>query len=456
MSQRLILLVLLLVLLAPKSGWPLDASGHRQLVVTVTDGWNDPRATLYRFERTGESWRQVGKGVPAMVGWRGLAWSPEVTDRNPGEPVKAEGYGKAPAGLFPLIRAMGMSPQPPAGVTLPYRGIVPGTHCVDDRTSPYYNRIVTEGELPVTAGELWHSSERMWELGDLYRLLVVVGYNVQEPRPGEGSCIFLHIWRGPGEATAGCTALAEADLARIMAWLKPEADPALVQLPRLTYQRLWRQWRLPPPALVGEGGERVNAPLVDVRSAAPEVKVEMRYARPDNFTGRTIYDCDRCYLRPATAAKVARAQQELAKQGLALKMWDCYRPLAAQKLFWSLVPDPRFVADPKKGSRHNRGTAVDVTLVDAAGRELEMPTPFDDFTPRAAHGETRLPARILANRRLLKETMVKAGFTPLPSEWWHYDDNDGGDILDVPFGELCADPGAPHLPEIAHGRSRDE
>ena len=110
----------------------------------------------------------------------------------------------------------------------------------------------------------------------------------------------------------------------------------------------------------------------------------------------------------------------------------------AQRLFWALVPDPRFVADPKTGSRHNRGNAVDVTLVDAKGRELDMPTGFDDFSPRAGHGETRLPARVIENRRLLAETMEKTGFRRLQSEWWHYDDNDGnGDILDVPFDELC-------------------
>jgi D-alanyl-D-alanine dipeptidase len=96
------------------------------------------------------------------------------------------------------------------------------------------------------------------------------------------------------------------------------------------------------------------------------------------------------------------------------------------------------VADPKTGSRHNRGNAVDVTLVDENGRELDMPTGFDDFSPRAAHGETRLPARVIENRRLLAETMEKAGFRRLASEWWHYDDSDSsGEILDVTFGELC-------------------
>jgi D-alanyl-D-alanine dipeptidase len=164
----------------------------------------------------------------------------------------------------------------------------------------------------------------------------------------------------------------------------------------------------------------------------------MRYAGRENFTGRAIYDCGRCFLRPETAEKVARAEASLRKRGLSLKMWDCYRPLSAQKLLWALVPDPRYVADPKKGSRHNRGNAVDVTLVDSAGRELDMPTPFDDFSRRAAHGETQLPAQVLANRRLLAETMEQAGFRGLATEWWHYDDAESGsEVLDIPFGDLC-------------------
>lgn len=438
MQRSVMTIPLLLALLMPRPGYPSDASRHRQLVVVVTDSWNDFRATLYRFGQAGEGWVRVGKGLSALVGERGLAWDPALPERNPGEPVKQEGDRRAPAGLFPLSRAMGFASISSAGVSLPYRSITPGTHCVDDTASRYYNRIVAEQDLPAKAGELWRSSERMWELPDVYRLLAVVDYNTLEPRPGAGSCIFLHVWRSDVTATSGCTALAASDLTELMQWLKPDAAPALVQLPREIYRRVWRHWRLPSPQLLEVQTKEVKNGLVDVRSVAPDVAVEMRYAGSDNFTGRVIYDCSRCFLRPETAAKVARAEGELLQRGLSLKMWDCYRPLAAQRLLWSIVPDPRFVADTRKGSRHNRGNAVDVTLVDSAGRELEMPTKFDDFSPKAAHGETRLPARVLENRRLLVETMERAGFRPLSTEWWHYDDADStGDILDVPFGELC-------------------
>jgi D-alanyl-D-alanine dipeptidase/L,D-peptidoglycan transpeptidase YkuD (ErfK/YbiS/YcfS/YnhG family) len=438
MSRYLTLFFLLLCLLAPKNGYPQDISGHGQIIVSVTDSWDDFRATLYLFERKGEVWQRRGGGIPAVVGSLGLGWDPAAQERAPGEPVKREGDLKAPAGIFPLSHAMGFSPLPPDGVTLPYRSIGEGTHCVDDSSSPFYNRIVDESDISADGGKRWSSSERMWEMPELYRLLLVVGYNMENPGPGDGSCIFMHIRRPSGEPTYGCTAVAEEDLAAIMKWLKPGDKPALLQLARDAYSRLWRQWRLPPPELVGEDAEKKRIPLVDVRSLSPGIRVEMRYAGIDNFTGKRIYECGRCFLKPGTAAKLVHAQRALGKLGLSLKMWDCYRPLSAQRLFWSLVPDPRYVADPKTGSRHNRGNAVDVTLVDAKGGELEMPTGFDDFSPRAAHGETRLPARVIENRRLLAETMEKAGFKRLESEWWHYDDSEGsGAILDVTFEDLC-------------------
>jgi D-alanyl-D-alanine dipeptidase len=438
MLRHLIQFFLIVCLLAAKTCYSQDASGHRQIIVSITDSWDDFRATLYLFEHKGGTWQRQGNGVPAVVGRLGLGWNPAVRERASGEPLKREGDLKAPAGIFPLSLAMGYPTLPPGGTTLPYRGIVEGTHCVDDSSSPYYNRIVDKSRVSAAAEEEWNSSERMWELAEIYRLLLVVGYNTEKPVPGEGSCIFMHVRRPSGEPTFGCTALAEEDLAAILKWLKPVHSPALVQLPRNAYGRVWRQWQLPSPELLQEEGSKKRIPLVDVRRVAPEVVVDMRYARSDNFTGQKIYDCGRCFLRPETAAKVARAQQELGKSGLTLKMWDCYRPLSAQKLFWAQVPDPRFVADPKTGSHHNRGNAVDVTLVDAKGRELEMPTRFDDFSPRAAHNETQLPAAAMENRRLLADTMEKAGFRRLPSEWWHYDDSEGsGAILDVTFGELC-------------------
>ena len=181
--------------------------------------------------------------------------------------------------------------------------------------------------------------------------------------------------------------------------------------------------------------EPTPAPLVDAAAQIPGLKLDIRYATAKNFTGRALYGAPRCLLRPAVVERLARAQEAAAAQGLGLKVFDCYRPLAVQRAMWTLVPDERYVADPAKGSRHNRGAAVDLTLVDATGRELVMPTAFDDFSARAHRDYEDLPAATLANRALLERIMQDAGFSGLATEWWHFD-ADGWEryeILDVPL-----------------------
>jgi D-alanyl-D-alanine dipeptidase len=435
--RRFFMLFLMLCLIPASSCYPLELAEHRQLIVSVTDSWSDFRAALFLFERNGKDWQRIGEGIEGVVGRLGLAWDSAANGRLPGEPVKAEGDLKAPAGIFTIPTAMGMSRRPPEGVTLPYRQIVKGTHCVDDPSSPYYNRIVRENEIPGNIdGRRWKTSEQMWKISELYRLLLVVDYNTQSPKAANGSCIFIHLKGQSGKPTSGCTAVSEKDLTRIMTWMKSDSSPVLVQLPRDVYMRVRQSWRLPDPKLFKDRAVKKKFPLVDLRTIAPDVAVEMRYAGSNNFTGKKIYDCGRCFLRPETAAKVATAQQEMRKKGLSLKVWDCYRPPAAQKLFWSLMPDPRYVANPKTGSRHSRGNAVDVTIVDSSGKELEMPTGFDDFTPRAEHGEKKLPPHVIENRQLLSDAMEKAGFKRLESEWWHYEDG-GGELIEATFDKLC-------------------
>lgn len=175
--------------------------------------------------------------------------------------------------------------------------------------------------------------------------------------------------------------------------------------------------------------------LADAAALIPGLRLDIRYATPRNFTGRALYPRARCLLRPAVVERLARAQQAAAAQGLGLKVFDCYRPLSVQRAMWTLVPDERYVADPAKGSRHNRGAAVDLTLVDAAGQALEMPTGFDEFSARAHRDYQDLPPAALANRARLERLMVDAGFRGLPSEWWHFD-ADGWeryDVLDLPL-----------------------
>jgi D-alanyl-D-alanine dipeptidase len=180
------------------------------------------------------------------------------------------------------------------------------------------------------------------------------------------------------------------------------------------------------------------ADLVDMKEVNPRIVVDMRYASEDNFTKKKLYDSNTCFLRKSAAVKLNAVQKELERMNLGLKVWDCYRPLAVQRIFWAILPDERYVANPDKGSRHNRASAVDLTLVDSQGKELQMPTGFDDFSPRAGHGYQDLPDQAIRNRELLKGLMEKAGFIPLPEEWWHYDDEKWMqfDLMDIPFQDL--------------------
>ena len=164
--------------------------------------------------------------------------------------------------------------------------------------------------------------------------------------------------------------------------------------------------------------------LVDVLTVVPRLRLDVRYATAHNFTHHTLYAHARCLLQAPVAARLAEVDRELAARGLGLLVFDCYRPLSVQRRMWQLVPDERYVSDPAKGSRHNRGAAIDLTLVDAHGRPLPMPSAYDEFTPRAHRdypGGTAVQRR---DRALLEQVMTRHGFLPLPTEWWHFDSPD--------------------------------
>jgi zinc D-Ala-D-Ala dipeptidase len=179
-------------------------------------------------------------------------------------------------------------------------------------------------------------------------------------------------------------------------------------------------------------------PLVDVRTVVPGVVLDVRYATPHNVLGKAVYPESAAFLRRSAAAKLARAAAALEKRGRRLVVYDAYRPLSVQRLLWAAKPDRRFVADPARGSVHNRGGAVDVGLADADGKPLAMPTAFDEFSPRAAHGAKGVPPDAAARAAELKAAMEAAGFKPRAEEWWHYEDPSAKDwpLLDVPFREL--------------------
>lgn len=150
------------------------------------------------------------------------------------------------------------------------------------------------------------------------------------------------------------------------------------------------------------------------------IYVDMKYAGTDNFVEEQMYECSRCLLRPEVALALLKAQKNISRKGYKLKVLDCYRPRPVQQKLWDKVPNASYVTPPKKGSMHNRGTAVDLTIVDAQGNELDMGTKFDYFGKEAHHDYYDLPEQVLANRELLKQTMRKAGFLPIRTEWWHY------------------------------------
>ena len=167
-----------------------------------------------------------------------------------------------------------------------------------------------------------------------------------------------------------------------------------------------------------------NNQLIDIRSFNPNIVLDIRYATQNNFTRSRLYGVARCLLRSTVARKLSLVQQDLEKRGLGLKVYDCYRPLSVQRQMWRLFPNPRYVANPAIGSRHNRGAAVDVTLVNRNGDELEMPTEFDNFTVRAGRNYRGGSLQSRRNRQLLENVMKKYEFIPMPSEWWHFDADD--------------------------------
>ncbi len=214
-----------------------------QAVVVITNGWDSISGTARLFERkdTASKWRPNGKEFRIVVGRSGLAWGEEKEPNIPIAKFKKEGDGNAPAGRFPLTSAFGTASKP-VGVAFDYTKLGPYTECVDDSRSSFYNRIVNRMQV----GNFdWKSSEKMLAVGEQYSLGLFVGYNSFPIKRGAGSCIFLHVWKGPDSGTSGCTAMERRDLERIVAWATPAKDPYLVQMPASIYEKNRKAWNLP-------------------------------------------------------------------------------------------------------------------------------------------------------------------------------------------------------------------
>ncbi len=248
MHTRLLLLFLSLCLVTSAPAQNKDQSiwrtweGEKHLIVVVTPAWNSVQGTLTRYERRNLEWIKIGESIPVVVGRAGLAWDPALRRQSPDRysgPIKHEGDGRSPAGVFQLKgETFGFSTALP-GSRL-YMPLTPTIECIDDPDSRYYGTIVDRARVDQVD---WKSSEKMSSIPQ-YRWGLVVNYNTENPVRGDGSCIFLHQWSSQTSGTAGCTAMSPQNIEDLVHWVKDERA-VLVQLPRTEYQRLRVHWQLP-------------------------------------------------------------------------------------------------------------------------------------------------------------------------------------------------------------------
>lgn len=231
---------------APASAEASRWANAGQLVLVTTADWDAPTGTLRYYERAGSGWRQVGSPVDVTVGRTGTAWGIGLHAARSDGPVKREGDGKAPAGVFAIGTAFGYAASARTG--LDYKGMGRNDWCIDVPESSYYNRIIDRSL--VKAPHLDKSSEPMRRDihvdGDQrYREGFVIEHNADGAVANGGSCIFAHLWKAPGEATAGCTAMAPETMQPLLAWLDRSRKPVFVLLPQAQYAALKHDWQLP-------------------------------------------------------------------------------------------------------------------------------------------------------------------------------------------------------------------
>ena len=387
-----------------------------QLIFAINTDSSSFHVTIHTLEKKSDAWHPALPAFTGSIGEKGFAPIGE----------KREGDGKTPSGIFRLGIAFGYDASVES--KMPYRQATDDDFWVDDVNSEDYNKWV-KGEPGAV------SRENMKRDDGEYKYGVVIEYNTNPIVKGNGSAIFLHVWKSE-KPTSGCVSMSEEMVLRILGWLDPDKKPLVIMGSESELIAMGPPSRVWIEAKAEASGRTPD--IVDVKKVIPNIIIDMKYATEDNFTKKRLYDSNTCFLRRSTAIKLDAVQKELEGMNLGLKAWDCYRPLAVQRDLWAILPDERYVANPKTGSRHNRACSVDVTIVNSEGKELQMPTGFDDFSPRAHHHYQDLPDQAIRNRELLKGLMEKAGFIPLPEEWWHYDDNNWVefDILDVPFKDL--------------------
>jgi L,D-peptidoglycan transpeptidase YkuD (ErfK/YbiS/YcfS/YnhG family) len=233
-----------LILLSAWADNPIT-NENQQLIIVTTESWDSTPAWIFRFIRLeDQSWKSHGDAVPAVIGKNGMGWGRGVhseKDISFKTPIKEEGDGKAPAGIFQFGGSFGYD-ETKTPIKIPYQQLTSSIVCVDDSDSVYYNKIIDRKNITEPD---WKSSEKMRRADELYRIGIVIEHNPHPAQKKTGSCIFLHVWNGPQSSTSGCTATHEHHVQSIQVWLNPQRKPLLIQLPWREYVRLKTQWRLP-------------------------------------------------------------------------------------------------------------------------------------------------------------------------------------------------------------------
>jgi L,D-peptidoglycan transpeptidase YkuD (ErfK/YbiS/YcfS/YnhG family) len=233
----------LLVSNAHADGVPDDCD---QLILAVAPDWNSMRGHLQLFERNrGGNWTPTVPAVPVLFGKNGSAWGSGMAGQAEPGLHKKERDGRAPAGVFRVGKIYTYDPQLPAGADYPFHQVTKADAWIDDVHSRDYNRFVTIDDPAHPPA--WFEKQKMRHNDFAYRWLVEIRHNSDPPRPGEGSAIFFHIRRGESRPTSGCTTMAEADLVRLITWLRAPRHPCYVLLPQGEYEKKWRTWNLPAP-----------------------------------------------------------------------------------------------------------------------------------------------------------------------------------------------------------------
>jgi L,D-peptidoglycan transpeptidase YkuD (ErfK/YbiS/YcfS/YnhG family) len=220
-------------------------SSARQMIVVTTADWNAKQGEMRTYAREGDTWKPVGEASPVVIGKTGSAWGMGISPPQADGPQKHEGDGRSPAGVFRIGTAFGYAETNPSA--LPYKGLTASDYCVDVDGSPLYNQLVDEkkvGEKAIAGATEPMRRDLHFQGDHAYRIGFVIEHNVQG-KQGGGSCIFAHLWRTPTTGTAGCTAMADNTMERLLAWLDPSKKPVFVLLPKAEYARLRSEWNLP-------------------------------------------------------------------------------------------------------------------------------------------------------------------------------------------------------------------